>query len=145
AGRPTVIRDVAQIPHAAATVGQSLAIMGFFRYSYAVFGAMEDKDIAGVLDRLKGRIDHWMLCDLGGPRGTPASDIAAMITERGIAGSVDCFASPVEAWQATRERVGGDDRIVVFGSFLTVAEVMREYAQSPRPPLPDAATPPAKG
>ena len=24
-------------------------------------------------ERLKGRIDHWMLCDLGGPRGASAA------------------------------------------------------------------------
>jgi len=95
-----------------------------------------------VLDRLKGRIDHWMLCDLGGPRGTPAADIAAVLADRGIPGSVHAFVSPVEAWRATRARVGADDRIIVFGSFLTVAEVMRDYAQSPRPPVSDAATPP---
>ena len=62
-----------------------------------------------------------------------AGDIAEMIAGQGIPGSVSTFASPVDAWQATRERVGADDRIVVFGSFLTVAEVMREYARSPLP------------
>lgn len=141
-GRPAVIFDVAHNPHAAGVLNENLSSMGFYPETWAVLGMLRDKDIAGVLDRLKGRIDHWMLCDLGGPRGTPAADIAAMIADRGIPGTVDTFASPVEAWRATRARVGADDRIIVFGSFLTVAEVMRDYAQTPRSPVSDAATPP---
>ena len=132
-GRPSVISDVAHNPHAASVLNENLSSMGFYPETWAVLGMLRDKDIAGVLDRLKGRIDHWMLCDLGGPRGTLAGDIAEMIAGQGIPGSVSTFASPVDAWQATRERVGADDRIVVFGSFLTVAEVMREYARSPLP------------
>ena len=48
-GRPTVILDVAHNPHAAATLAQNLDNMGFHRYTYAVFGAMHDKDISGVV------------------------------------------------------------------------------------------------
>ena len=48
-GRPTVILDVAHNPHAAAALGQNLGNMGFHRYTYAVFGIMEDKDIDGVI------------------------------------------------------------------------------------------------
>ncbi len=132
-GRPYVIFDVAHNPHAASVLNENLSSMGFYPETWAVLGMLRDKDIAGVLDRLKGRVDHWMLCDLGGPRGTPASDIAAMIAAQGISGTVSTFPSPLEAWRATRDKVGADDRIVVFGSFLTVAEVMREYARAPLP------------
>jgi dihydrofolate synthase / folylpolyglutamate synthase len=132
-GRPAVIFDVAHNPHAASVLNENLSNMGFFPETWAVLGMLRDKDIAGVLERLKGRVDHWMLCDLGGPRGTPASDIAALIAAGDIPGSVATFSSPVEAWHATRDSVGADDRIVVFGSFLTVAEVMSDYAKSPPP------------
>jgi dihydrofolate synthase/folylpolyglutamate synthase len=132
-GRPSVIFDVAHNPHAASVLNENLSSMGFYPETWAVMGMLRDKDIAGVLGRLKGRIDHWMLCDLGGPRGAQARDIAALLAEQGIPGSVATFASPADAWQAVRERVGADDRIVVFGSFLTVAEAMREYERSPLP------------
>ena len=132
-GRPAVIFDVAHNPHAASVLNENLSNMGFYPETWAVMGMLRDKDIAGVLQRLNGRIDHWMLCDLGGPRGTPAADIAALIAANGITGTVATFASPLDAWRATRERVGTDDRIVVFGSFLTVADVMRDYAKSPLP------------
>ncbi len=132
-GRPSVIFDVAHNPHAASVLNENLSNMGFYPETWAVMGMLRDKDIAGVLDRLKGRIDHWMLCNPGGPRGATAGDIAALIAAQGISGSVSMFESPADAWRATRERVGADDRILVFGSFLTVAEVMREYSHSPLP------------
>ena len=35
------------------------ATWAIFPYTYAVFGAMGDKDIAGIVTQLKGEIDHW--------------------------------------------------------------------------------------
>ena len=43
AGRPTTVLDVAHNPHAAATLAQNLSNMGYHRYTYAVFGIMQDK------------------------------------------------------------------------------------------------------
>ncbi|MEB0284665.1 glutamate ligase domain-containing protein, partial [Sphingomonas sp. 10B4] len=63
-GRPTVVLDVAHNPHAAATLSQNLDNMGFHAYTYAVFGSMLDKDVAGVIAQLKQKIDHWHVCDL---------------------------------------------------------------------------------
>ena len=135
-GRPAVILDVAHNPHAAATLAHNLDQMGFFPYTYAVFGAMSDKDIAGVLSHLKDKIDHWYLCDLPLPRAASAESLAAALGSAGfVAGntggterSVQCFATPAEAYAAARDSVSENDRIVVFGSFLTVAGVMAARA-----------------
>lgn len=135
-GRPAVILDVAHNPHAAATLAQNLDQMGFFPYTYAVFGAMSDKDIAGVLSHLKDKIDHWYLCDLPLPRAASAESLAAALGSAGfVAGntggierSVQCFATPAEAYAAARDSVSENDRIVAFGSFLTVAGVMAARA-----------------
>ena len=135
-GRPAVILDVAHNPHAAATLAQNLDQMGFFPYTYAVFGAMSDKDIAGVLSHLKDKIDHWYLCDLPLPRAASAESLAVALGSAGfVAGntggterSVQCFATPAEAYAAARDSVSQNDRIVVFGSFLTVAGVMAARA-----------------
>ncbi|HWT72612.1 MAG TPA: bifunctional tetrahydrofolate synthase/dihydrofolate synthase [Oxalicibacterium sp.] len=133
-GRPTVILDVAHNPHAAAVLAQNLGNMGFHPYTYAVFGAMQDKDIAGVIAHLKPHIDHWCVTDLPLPRAARAEDIAENLretygdmpsvadTER----SIRTFASPADAFANALSRAGENDRIAVFGSFLTVAGVM-EY------------------
>jgi dihydrofolate synthase/folylpolyglutamate synthase len=131
-GRPAVILDVAHNPHAAATLAQNLDQMGFFPYTYAVFGAMSDKDVSGILSHLKDKIDHWYFCDLPLPRAASAESLASALSDAGfVAGkdaggerSVQCFGTPAEAYVAARDRVGENDRIIVFGSFLTVAGVM---------------------
>ena len=131
-GRPSVILDVAHNPHAAATLAQNLDSMGFHPYTYAVFGAMADKDIAGILSHLKDKVDHWYLCDLPLPRAASAQSLAAALQAAGITDSgkegdersVRCFATPADAYKAAAEHATENDRMVVFGSFLTVAGVM---------------------
>jgi dihydrofolate synthase/folylpolyglutamate synthase len=41
-----------------------------------------------------------------------------------VQGEVQCFASPASAFEAALGRASENDKIVVFGSFLTVGEVM---------------------
>ncbi len=131
-GRPSVILDVAHNPHAAATLAQNLDNMGFHPYTFAVFGAMADKDIAGIIAQLGDRIDHWYVCDLPLPRAATAEALAATVrgsgfresAQSGAERSVRCFRSPAEAFAAAQNHAGENDRIAVFGSFLTVAGVM---------------------
>lgn len=130
-GRPTVILDVAHNPHAAAALAQNLGNMGFHPYTYAVFGAMADKDIDGIIAHMKPHVDHWCVTDLPLARAASAADIAAKLSEAGVDGSaadaehsITAFASPAEAYANARARAGENDRIAVFGSFLTVAGVI---------------------
>jgi dihydrofolate synthase/folylpolyglutamate synthase len=130
-GRPTVILDVAHNPHAAAALAQNLGNMGFHPYTYAVFGAMADKDIDGIIAHMKPHVDHWCVTDLPLARAASAADIAAKLSEAGVDGSaadaehsITAFASPAEAYANARGRAGENDRIAVFGSFLTVAGVI---------------------
>jgi dihydrofolate synthase/folylpolyglutamate synthase len=131
-GRPTIVLDVAHNPHAAATLAQNLDNMGFHPYTYAVFGAMQDKDIDGVITQLKGRIDHWCVTDLPLPRAASAEQIKDKLLEADVESqhqpdaerTVRAFGSPAEAFADALSRATENDRIVVFGSFLTVAGVM---------------------
>ena len=131
-GRPTVILDVAHNPHAAATLAQNFDNMGFHPYTYAVFGSMLDKDIDGVIAQMKGRVDHWCVTDLPLPRAATAQQLREKLLAAGIVSSeevdaestIRTFASPEKAFANAKERAGENDRIAVFGSFLTVAGVM---------------------
>ena len=129
-GRPSVILDVAHNPHASAALGQNLENMGFYRYTYAVFGAMQDKDIEGVLRHMLDKVDHWCLTDLPTPRAATAVSLAQVLADAGFrAGkesSVSTFSDPATAYRNAMERATEDDRIVVFGSFYTVAGVLAE-------------------
>ncbi|WP_373988324.1 bifunctional tetrahydrofolate synthase/dihydrofolate synthase [Duganella sp. BuS-21] len=126
-GRPTIILDVAHNPHAAAALNQNLGNMGFHRYTYAVFGAMQDKDIDGVIAAMSEHIDHWCLATLPSPRSASASELAAkvpLVQPERDERTIHVFDDPGAAYANAVGRAGEDDRIVVFGSFLTVAGVM---------------------
>jgi len=132
AGRPTVVLDVAHNPHAGAHLAANLDGMGFHPFTWAVFGMLADKDAAATVAHLRGRVDHWLCVDLPGPRGARAEDLARTLREAGLRPgegedaerTIACFASPREAFAHAREHADENDRIVVFGSFLTVADVL---------------------
>ncbi|HEU5435645.1 MAG TPA: bifunctional tetrahydrofolate synthase/dihydrofolate synthase [Telluria sp.] len=129
-GRPTVILDVAHNPHAASALAQNLGNMGFHPFTYAVFGCMQDKDIAGVVAPMAAHVDHWCLAALPSPRSASTDALVDIIDELapedGKPGerSVKTFADPALAYADAMSRAGENDRIVVFGSFYTVAGVM---------------------
>lgn len=127
-GKPSIVLDVGHNPHAAAVLAQNLGSMGYFPYTYAVFGSMRDKDIAGVIGQLKDEIDHWRVSTLPGPRGATSAQLETALREAGVAdgpdSSVSQYDTPEAAFQAAVEQASENDRIVVFGSFLTVAGVM---------------------
>ena len=122
AGKPTIVLDVAHNPHAAATLAQSLDKMGYHPYTFAIFGAMADKDIDGVLKPMMDLVDYWYCADLPIARAAKASDLAKQIQLRGKEAEV--FAQAGAAYQMALDKAGEGDRIIVFGSFYTVAGVM---------------------
>lgn len=136
-GQPLVILDVAHNPHAAAVLAQNLDNMGFHPYTHAVFGMLSDKDIAGVVAKMGSRIDHWYCTGLPGPRGVAGEALATQVRASlpaapagGDAPGVQAFPDPVAAFAAARERAGENDRIVVFGSFLTVSAVLQALGRA---------------
>jgi len=124
-GRPTVVLDVAHNPQAAGVLAENLAGMGFYPDTYAVFGMLRDKDIDGVCRALKDRISIWFAADLAVPRGAGAQTLVDALARAGVGGDVICCKNPLEAFAAARKRASENDRIVVFGSFHTVADVMQ--------------------
>jgi len=134
-GRPTTILDVAHNPHAAAVLAQNLDSMGFFPVTHAVFGMLRDKDIAGVIARIGDRVDHWHVGPTPGERGATASAITGMLRAAGVAEgagkSITEHKTIGDAYFAAHEAASADDRILAFGSFLTVAETLRAIRAMP--------------
>ena len=128
-GRPQIVLDVAHNPQAANELARSLGGMGFARATWAVFGMLKDKDIAGVAAALRERVDHWLCCDLSGPRAATSAELAAILAKLGAGEAARCFASPAAALAYAQENASDDDRILAFGSFLTVADAMRSLSR----------------
>lgn len=127
-GQPALVLDVAHNPQAAATLAFNLDQMGFFPRTFAVFGAMADKDIAGMLVRLGPLIDRWYLSELPVARAALAEDLvlAVQALPHAPGAPPSCHDSPGAALRAALAAADPADRIVVFGSFLCVGGVLKD-------------------
>jgi dihydrofolate synthase/folylpolyglutamate synthase len=123
-GQPQVVLDVAHNVEAARTLAQNLAASGFAPETFAVCGMLRDKDAAGVLRELAPRFSRWFFCTLPGPRGAVAEELQGALRNAGSGAPSSCHGSVADALAAARGAAGENDKIVVFGSFLTVGESM---------------------
>lgn len=122
-GRPLTVLDVGHNPHAARALRRSLMALPFAQKRLAVFSMLADKDIDSVLSLLQDQFDEWLVAPLPLPRGLSAEALQVHLQAAGI-GNVRFFGSVAEAYRAALSEAGENDRIAVFGSFHTVAEVM---------------------
>ena len=135
-GRPAIVLDVAHNPHAARALADNLGAMGFHPRTIAVFGMLADKDIDGVIDAAEAAHRSLARRDAAGAarRDAPtrcATRCATPASRRSAIREFDDDRAPRTARRARRRREA--DRIVVFGSFLTVAAALARDASEPVP------------
>jgi dihydrofolate synthase/folylpolyglutamate synthase len=123
-GKPALILDVAHNPHAARALAKAMAALPPSPKTYAVCAMLKDKDIAGVVDALKSQVDGWLVAGIDAPRGATADELGQVVDNANTAKSLR-FPNATEALHQAYNLAGENDRIVAFGSFYTVAEVMR--------------------
>ncbi|HUP93884.1 MAG TPA: bifunctional tetrahydrofolate synthase/dihydrofolate synthase [Burkholderiales bacterium] len=123
-GRPEVILDVAHNPAAARALADTLQRMPRPRRTYAVFAMLADKDIEGVIDAVKKHVDEWHVAGIAAERGTDAATLANALARRAVYENVSQHATIVDAYAQACDKAAENDRILVFGSFYTVAAVM---------------------
>ena len=127
-GQPTTVLDVAHNPHASATLSKSVDKMGFFPFTYAILGMMQDKDIDGVIQPMLGLVDYWYCVSLPTPRAASGEVLAQHLKNLGVIESdvsgIEVFDAPETAYKKSLLKVNQNDRILVFGSFYTVAGVL---------------------
>lgn len=140
-GQPALVLDVAHNPHAMAALVANLDAMQYAPTTHAVFGAMADKDLPDMLRRMHPVVDKWYFTDLPTPRAKTAEGLYQLWQQHcaGAGGKVvpseaQTFATPRQALQAAIAAADPTDRIVVFGSFYTVGDILQE-------PLPRLSAP----
>ncbi len=125
-GHAEVIVDVAHNPQAARVLAQWLASSPTAGRTLAVFGALDDKDVAGIVTPLLTQIDQWLLTALDGqsPRGLTAASLYARVRTAAPSVAAGTHDNPRAALATARSVARPDDRIVAFGSFYVAAEVL---------------------
>ncbi|SDR21455.1 folylpolyglutamate synthase/dihydrofolate synthase family protein [Pseudoxanthomonas sp. CF125] len=122
-GTPVIV-DVGHNPQAARELSAWLRAEPVPGRTLAVFAALADKDVQGVVAALEGEVSDWFLASLEsvGTRGQSADELASKVSGAAAAGSR--HADVRAALQAARAQAHAEDRILVFGSFHTVAEAL---------------------
>ena len=132
---PEWVLDVAHNPEAARNLAANLRAHPVAGRTLAVLGMLGDKDIAGVVAPLAGLIDAWHVASLSGPRGSEAAALAVRMQAARPGLRVSCHADVAAACRAARA-AGQADRILVFGSFVTIEQALRSGLL---PAAPDGA------
>lgn len=121
-----IIFDVAHNPESAVLLAQNLVKRASKGYNLAVLSMLSDKNITATLRPLTKIVDKWYLGALTGSRATSTGQLARCLIKAGASNFVALPTVAGALKQAIAEcRI--KDRIVVFGSFHTVAEGLRVF------------------
>lgn len=123
AGEPEWILDVAHNPDAARSLAASLAARPCRGRTLAVCGVLADKDAAGIAGALASEVVRWIAVGLDGPRALAPGELARRL-EAGGARGVTSAPDVASGLEAARRECRPGDRVVVFGSFLTVGPAL---------------------
>lgn len=123
-GQVEWILDVAHNPAAARTLAAQLTTRAVQGRTIAVCGILGDKDIGGVGRELSRSFDAWIVVGLDSPRAVEVRSLADRLTEVGanvVSTAADVAAGCLTAFHMAK----AGDRIVVFGSFLSVGPALQ--------------------
>lgn len=118
------IYDVSHNPASVALLAKRLSEMACAGKTHGVFSMLEDKDMAESIRMIKGAIDNWYIAPLKGKRAASSDALMHAFTQVGIHATA-FFMKIEEAYDFAVSVALPQDRIVIFGSFRTVADVMR--------------------
>jgi dihydrofolate synthase/folylpolyglutamate synthase len=113
-----IILDGAHNPHAANVLRETWVDEIGEGKGTLIFGAVESKDITGILDELRGLNQRIIFCKVGTTRGLPTADLINSLTSNEQAGA-ECYDTFTEALAAARNY---KQIILVAGSLFLVGE-----------------------
>ncbi len=125
-GLPVRVLDVAHNPDAVRVLARTLTQQTVTGRTLAVFGMLRDKDMVGAVRSMRDIVDAWYVTALGQQteRGATAEEVAQAIVRAGLDKPVTRFNDARAAYAAARRDAGPADRIVVFGSFYMVGDIL---------------------
>lgn len=126
AGPPELVIDVAHNPQAARILAAWLAQTPIEGRTVAVFGALDDKDVEGIVAALAPCIDLWYLVGLDreSPRGLTAQGLRERITLIPAAAIVATGGDVTQALEDACASTLPGDRVLAFGSFMVAAPAL---------------------
>ncbi|NIJ76721.1 dihydrofolate synthase/folylpolyglutamate synthase [Xanthomonas campestris] len=118
-----VLLDVGHNPQAARALADALGAQAHTGSTHAIYAALADKDVLGVVEAVAAQVDHWTLAGLDGARGQSAQALQARL-QGSAAAQAACHGDVAGALRAVLAQASPGDRVLVFGSFQTVADAL---------------------
>jgi len=123
-GDVTVVLDVAHNVQGTQALAQTLTQWPCSGLTLAVFGVLKDKDVIGMINAIKDIVDQWFVADLVSPRAMSSQQIESLLRNLGVTQAIHRFDSIKLAKESAVEHAGHQDRVVAFGSFFVVSELL---------------------
>jgi dihydrofolate synthase/folylpolyglutamate synthase len=129
---PDVIVDVAHNPQAAKQLSCFLKESANIK-NHAIFSILSDKDIGAVINELKSSFSSWHIIPLDSPRALPTQQIKNNLQRHIKNKPITCYNDFPTAYKTVMEEIKlmdqsfSENRIIVFGSFLNVAQAMEYF------------------
>jgi len=124
-----LLLDVGHNRQAAAALAQALQKQPITGRTFAIYAALNDKDVVAVVRQLQPQINHWYLAGLAVARGQSALQLRQrLIGTAAVAGPL--ADNVAQALRIVLNQAKPGDRVLVFGSFHTVAEAWQELAST---------------
>ncbi|MEZ5462451.1 bifunctional tetrahydrofolate synthase/dihydrofolate synthase [Dokdonella sp.] len=135
AGQPELIVDVAHNPQAAEVLAAWLAGHPAAGRNIALFGALADKDIIGIVGPLSEVVDSWYLAglDAESSRGLDVSALAQRLESSGVIDVCARHVNVADALAEALDQAGPNDRVIAFGSFFVASAALRMAASRALP------------
>ncbi|MCP3871508.1 MAG: bifunctional tetrahydrofolate synthase/dihydrofolate synthase [Gammaproteobacteria bacterium] len=128
---PTVILDVAHNPHASRALAENLIATDCRGRTLALFCMLEGKDVEGVVRVMLPWIDRWYLAGVAGERALALDELVSRVENAGVsAHRMSRFSDLGLAWEHIKRNARATDRVVVFGSFYLIGEMMQMIRNS---------------
>lgn len=140
-GRVEWVFDVAHNELGGRTLAAALRHQPAAGRTLACVAAMADKDFRGMVAPLVALIDGWYTAGVATARAAEPAELAEQLTQLGAV-EVSALSSVPEAVDSAAVRAEPGDRVIVFGSFHTVAPALthlrlaRNHGYNPRPAKP---------
>jgi len=123
-GRPVTVLDVAHNAQAAEALAATLKQQPNAGRTFAVIGMLKDKDIASVIAPLAGVVDRWYVATLHTPRGATSAQLIEALVSVDVTTPTQGFDDVRAAYVAAQDEATEADRVLVFGSFHTVGDIL---------------------
>ena len=134
--QPEWLIDVAHNPHAAKQLAKYIQENPVNGKTYALFSMLRDKDINEVLNLMDSVIDEWHIVATKGSRGLSLEELKQYFNQQNIKKNTErnlqlntltqviSYDSFSDACDALKNMTKDEDRVVAFGSFLVISEIL---------------------